>query len=443
MKTISIRKLFAAGFSCLLCLQFLSTGVHAQDPVKTEELVYLVNAHLGEAYESSYYTQDQNTLYLIADEPSIVSLRNTLVYFWPITNRQKADLDAQDQQIEGTLVIRQSGRDIASVELEEYVIQYAEGRGDSAGILYLGNEALVKWEEFDAARTEYRASVLQYYEDTLQYRQDLDAKIASGELESELEPPPIEPNPFYYASTVVNQGHAVTLPVGTYKMALLDNEGELIRGSGKRLEVFEPSGQGISYSVIPHDRYTFPETSKDAREGIFLRKDATAYLQPFSQMEYRDIFLARLLDPQSWEGRPDRFVWREMGEIEEAELVVYHRGREIKRIERRPYAIRQITGAALGYEIHDQTTTDLERLRERRPEFHGYELNGAELPSGTRIQLEDADGNPLPGSQRTIRILGPGKLGWAIVLPTLPFLVAVATAGMRRRRFSRLPRELE
>ena len=92
-------------------------------------------------------------------------------------------------------------------------------------------------------------------------------------------------------------------------------------------------------------------------------------------------------------------------------------GREIKRIERRPYAIRQITGAALGYEIHDQTTTDLERMRERRPEFHGYELDGAELPPGSIVQLEDAAGNPISGSQRTVRILGSGKLGWSILLP--------------------------
>ena len=139
----------------------------------------------------------------------------------------------------------------------------------------------------------------------------------------------------------------------------------------------------------------------------------------------------------------DRFKWLQLGEIEDAQLVAYQRGREIFRIERRPYAIRLITGAALGYEIHDQTTTELERLRERRPEFYGYELDAATLPPGTKIQLEDASGNPYPGSQRTVRVLGSGKLGWSIVLPTLPFLAAVSVASFRRRRFARLPREME
>ncbi len=431
------------GLGLWLWLPGLVTGVLAQDPVRTEERVYLVNAHLGDAYESSYYTEDQNTLYLVADVPSVVSLRRTLVYFWPITNQQKADLDALNEQIAGTLVIRRAGREVARAELTEYVIQYAEGKGASPGQLFVGDQARVQWERFDTARSAYRQAVLQYFQDTLQYRQDLDAAIAAGELEGAPPAPPREPEPFYYSSTEVNRGHALDLPAGTYQIILQDPQGEPVPGSRKRLVVFDAAGEGIAFSVIPHDRYTFPETSRDAGEGIYLRGDAKAYLQPFFQVEYRELYLSRLLDPQSWGGRPDRFAWFQLAEIEDAQLVVYQRGREIVRIERRPYAVRQITGAALGYEIHDQTTTDLERLRARRPDFYGYELDAAALPLGTRIQLEDAAGNPFPGSQRTVRVLGSGQLGWSIALPVLPFLAAVIIAGVRRRRFTRLPREME
>ncbi len=439
----SLCKGFLTALVLLLCLQSMATGILAQDPIKTEELVYLVNAQLGGAYESSYYTQDQRTIYLVADVPSVISLRRTLVYYWPITNQQKADLDALDEQIEGTLEIRQAGRTFGQAELTEYVIQYAEGKGESTGQLYLGSQALTQWEHFDTARTEYRGSVLKFFEDTLQYRQALDAAIAADELEEEPPPPPLEPEPFYFASTVVNKGHAIALPAGTYRIAVRGRDGETVPGSGKRLLVFGSAREGVSYSVIPHDRYTFPETSQDAGEGIYLRGDSKAYLQPFLQVEYRDLYLSRLLEPQAWGGRGDRFKWLQLGEIEDAQLVAYQRGREIFRIERRPYAIRLITGAALGYEIHDQTTTELERLRERRPEFYGYELDAATLPPGTKIQLEDASGNPYPGSQRTVRVLGSGKLGWSIVLPTLPFLAAVSIASFRRRRFARLPREME
>ena len=80
---------------------------------------------------------------------------------------------------------------------------------------------------------------LKYYEDTLQYRQELDAAIAAEELEREPSSPPLEPEPFYYASTVVNQGHAIELPAGSYRMTLRDSDGKTIRGSEKKLEVFE------------------------------------------------------------------------------------------------------------------------------------------------------------------------------------------------------------
>jgi len=421
----------------------MTTAVWAQDPVRTQEPIYLVNAYLGGAYESSYYTEALDTVYLVADAPSVVSLRRTLVYYWPITNQLKADLDALNEQIEGALVIRRAGRDIAHAPLTEYVIQYGEGKGESPGQLFVGDQARVQWEKFDAARAAYRESVVQYFQDTLQYRQALDAAIAADELQEEPPAPPLEPEPFYYSSTDVNRGHVVDLPAGTYRIALQGPDGKPVPGSRKRLVVFDAVGEGVSYSVIPHDRYTFPETSKDVGEGIYLRGDAKAYLQPFSQVEYRELYLSRLLEPQSWDGRADRFAWFPLTEIEDAQLVVYQRGREIARIERRPYTVRQITGAALGYEIHDQTTTDLERLRERRPDFYGYALDAATLPPGAKIQLEDAAGNPFPGSRRTVRVLGSGRLGWSIVLPMLPFLAVVIAAGARRRRFTRLPREME
>ncbi len=438
-----LGKTFLISIALLLYMLCLPTEVSAQDPARSEELVYLVNAHLGGAYESSYYTEDLNTVYLVANAPSVVSLRRTLVYYWPITNEQKADLDALDEQIEGTLVVRKGGKVLTRSELTAYVIQYTEGKGESPGLLYVGEQAQTQWRKFDLARSAYRESVLRFFQDTLQYRQALDAAIAADELEGEPPSPPLEPEPFYYSSTVVNRGHTLDLPAGTYRMFVEGTNGEIVRGSQRKLIVFESSGKGVSYSVIPHDRYTFPEASDDAGEGIYMRGDSKAYLQPYSQLEFRDLYLTRLQNPQDWSGRADRYEWLRLDEIEDAVLVVYQGEREIRRIDRRPYVVRQITGAALGYEIHDQTTTDLERLRERRADFHGYELDATFLPPGSKIQLEDAAGIPYPGSQRTVRILGSGKLGWSIILPTLPFLAVVLVAGVRRRRFARLPREME
>lgn len=418
-------------------------GVQAQSPATREENVYLVNARLGDTFESAFYPRHLDTIYIQADLPAVLTLRRTQVYYWPITNEVKADLDALNEQVEGTLEVRRRNRLIAQIPLQDYVVQYAEGRGNSPGELYLGEQAFEQWTRFETARTAYRRTVSQFYRDTLEYRQDLDAKIAAGELEGPPPDPPAEPSPFLYSSTEVRQGHALNLPAGRYRLSLVDEQGQQVKGTSMRLAVFQSTGSGTAYDVIPHDRYTFPEKSPDARQAIYLRSDSAAYLQPFAQIEFKEKELLRFQNPQDWNARSDRHSWMRMEEIEDAVLAVYSGRRLVQRVERRPYAVRQITGAALGYEIHDQTQTDLERMRERRPDFHGFELRAQDLPPRAAIQLEDSEGRPFPGSRRRVLVMGDAELSWALALPSLPFAAVFAVALARRRRFRRLPRELE
>lgn len=415
----------------------------AQTPDRHAELVYGVNAYIGNAYEGTFYTQDRQTLFLVADAPSIISPRRTLVYFWPITNKLVADWDALNEQVPGTLEIRHRQRLVASIPLADYVIQYPAGKGQSAAELYLDGMAHSQWAEFERQRTRYRGDVSGYYENLVNYRQDLDARIAAGELESEPPAPPVEPAPFLFSSTEINRGYPVQLPAGTYMLQVRDAEGRTVPQSRRRLVVFAPVSRGVAYSVIPHERYTFPELSDDTGEVIYLRDNALAYLQPYVQEEFRDLHLTRLLDPQMPGGRPDLYRWHQLDEIEQGTLVIMRNRRVQQHIERRPYAVRQITGTALGYEIHDQTTTDMERLRERRPAFHGYLLDARTLPAAFRIRLEDAEGRTIPGSERSVKIVRSNVPGWTAAFPLIPFLAALVYTGLRRRRYTRLPRDME
>lgn len=442
-------KMFAyRGGGCLCLLVCLLAGrppspLEAQDPVRREELVYGVNAYLGGVYEGGFYAQDQGTIYLLADAPSVVSLRRTLVYFWPITNRQVADWDALNQQITGQLEIRRGRRLQASVPLTEYVIQYPDGRESRSAQLHVDDAARRQWSEFERQRVQYRQAVGRYYQDLVEYRQALDAQIAAGELEEAPAAPPAEPEPFVFASTEVNQGYPVQLPPGRYTVQVRDDAGQVMAGSRRQLVIFAPAQKGVAYAVIPHDRYTFPEASDDAGEVLYLRRDALTYLRPFAQEEFRLPYLQRLLDSQSAAGRFDQFAWHQEEEIEQGTLVVRHRGEIIRRIERRPYVVRQITGAALGYEIHDQTATDIERLRERRPDFHGYRLDAPDLPAAFSFGLENEQGQIVAGSTRRVKIVRTELAPWVRALPLAPCAVVLVWSGVRRRRFTRLPRDME
>lgn len=443
MKPLHTRSRGLLGLAACLLLWAWPTAAAAQDPVRRTELVYGVNAYIGGRYEGDFYPSSVDTIYLVADSVSVVSPRRTEVYYWPITNREVADWSRLNEPVEGVLEIRRRGRLVAGIEATDYVVQYPEGQDLSEAVVYLGEEAHRQWDHFEASRREFRDRVSAYYNDLVTYRQDLDDRIEAGTLEGEPDPPPMEPEPFLYSSTEVNRGFPVTLPPGSYAIQVRAVNGEVQPGSRRQLKVFEPLSEGVAMWVIPHDRYTFPEKSDDEGEVIYLRRGTIAYLQPHAQEEYRDIHLTRLLDPQDTSGRPDLYQWLQTDEIQDGVLVVTQGRRVIERVERRSYAVRQITGAALGYEIHDQATTDLERLRERRPDFQGYPVDTHALPASFRVHLEDADGRPVPGSRRRIRVVRADSEPWLAVLPYAPVVLALVLAGSRRRRFVRLPRDQE
>lgn len=428
--------------ACLL-LWLVSSAVAAQDPVRRTELVYGVNAYIGGRYEGDFYPRSVDTIYLVANALSVVSPRHTEVYYWPITNREVADWARLNEPVEGVLEIRRRGRLVAGIEATDYVVQYPEGQELSPAVVYLGEEAHRQWNHFAESRREFRDRVSAYYNDLVTYRRDLDDRIEAGTLEEEPDPPPREPEPFLYSSTEVNRGFPVELPAGSYTIQVRAADGKVQPESRRRLKVFAPLSTGVAMWAIPHDRYTFPEKSDDEGEVLYLRRGTIAYLQPHAQEEYRDIHLTRLLDPQDTSGRSDLYQWLQTDEIEDGVLVVTRGQRVVGRIKRGSYAVRQITGAALGYEIHNQATTDLERLRERRPDFRGYPVDTRELPASFSVHLEDADGKPVPGSRRRIRVVRSDSEPWLAILPYVPVVLALVFAGSRRRRFVRLPRDQE
>ena len=429
-----------------LLLWSVPAVVVAQDPERRTELVYGVNAYIGGRYEGDFYPRSVDTIYLVADAISVVSPRYTEVYYWPITNREVADWARLNEPVEGvTRDPPEGSAGAAGLGGDRHLLVQNPARPgpESTGCGVSGRGSHRQMAISTKGRREFRDRGSAYYNDLVTYRQDLDDRIEAGTLEAEPDPPPREPEPFLYSSTEVNRGFPVELPAGSYTVQVRTADGEVQPGSRRRLKVFEPLSAGVAMWAIPHDRYTFPEKSDDEGEVLYLRRGTLAYLQPHAQEEYRDIHLTRLMDPQDTSGRPDLYQWLQTDEIQDGVLVVTQGTRVVDRIERRSYAVRQITGAALGYEIHDQATTDLERLRERRPDFQGYPVDTRALPTSFRVHLEDADGQLVPGSRRRVRVVRPDSEPWLAIVPYVPVVLALVFTGSRRRRFVRLPRDQE
>ncbi len=432
----------ATALSLALILGLLAvTTVLAQTPEKKREFVYGVQVFTGQAYDGTFYPLSEDTLYLLADVSNIVSPRYSLVYFWPVTNEYKADFDALSETVAGTLEILQGGQVVQNLAQTKYVIQYPRGLDAGEVHVYLGQEAEAQYKEFERQKQAYRDAIFAYHEATINYHQDAQDKLSSGQLKTELPPPPEEPAPFNFFSTGVYDGFHINLPAGNYAIRLKDASGQIVPGSERQLVVFTEQRQGVSYTLIPQDKWTLPEQSHDPSQTLYARSGVVIYLQPFEEKEYNELYYTRLKTPQSTTGRSDHWQWVPQSPVPAAPLLqVVYNGQVVQGITQKPYIVKQTEGKGLGYQIIEQSQGETERERTRTPDFVGYQVQvGPEQPSFT-VRLVDVAGRVLPGSEREIRLVNPQYSSALYFLPLLPLVIGFALALWRASRLARMPK---
>jgi hypothetical protein len=425
----------------LVLLTLWPGSSQAQVPEKRQEFVYGINAFTGRIYQGTFYPLSEDTLYLLADVTNIISPRHSLVYFWPITNEQRVDWSGLNETVDGSLEIVQEGQVIQTIPGTQYIIQYPRGSAAGEVYVYLGAEAEAQYQEFDRLRRRYRDEVAEYYEASRNYRQDLEERAQSGTLKKgELPPPPpAEPEPFVFTSTGVFDGIPVKLPVGNYRIRLRDPQGQIVAGSERRLIVFDSGRNGVSYNIIPHDKWTIPDQSDDPSQVLYGRPDSIIYLQPYTQKEYNELYFTRLASPQSTLGSYDRWVWNQLEPIEAGQLELLQDGQVLERIAWKPYVVRQYTGSALGYEILDQETASEERLRSRTPDFKAFRVN-INLGDSFSIRLIDPAGQVVPGSERQVKMVQAETANGYFLLPLLPLALGAGLTLWRRSKLAPLPK---
>lgn len=418
----------------------LVTSVLAQAPDKKREFVYGIQAFTGRAYDGTFYPLTEDTLYLLADVSNIVSPRQTLVYFWPVTNEYKADFDTLSETVPGTLEILQGGQVVQSLTQTDYVIQYPHGLESGEVYVYLGQEAKTQYQEFERHKQAYRDAVFAYHEANIAYRQAAQERLSSGELKTELPPPPEEPAPLNFFSTGVYDGFHVKLPTGSYTMRLKSADGQIMPESERQLVLFTEQRQGVSYTLIPQDKWTIPEQSHDPSQTLYARSGTVIYLQPFAEKEYNELYYTRLKAPQSSKGRGDHWQWVPQAPLQAAHLEILFNGQVVQSLAQKSYIVKQTQGKALGYQIMEQSQGETERERTRTPDFVGYEVQvGPEQPSFT-VRLVDAEGRVLLGSEREIRLVSPQYSSALYFLPLLPLVIGFALALWRASRLARMPK---
>lgn len=418
-----------------LLLLFLSAGTaRGQVPVKERQFVYGINAFAWDGYAGSLSAKPSHTIYVLAGRPSIVSARETLVYFWPTTGEYRADWSSLNASVAGNLEVSQTGRAVTALQRQSYVIQYPNGPESGPPLLYIGDEAERRYRAFVEARNQYRDALARYYEARRRYLDALDKAAAARQRGATLPlpSPPEEPGQFRLFSSEVHDGFVINLPPGQYAIRLRGPDGQVVSGSQRTLVVFTHRRESVGFTIVPQTRWTVPERADEPASTIYARHDQVLYFQPFAAREYNDLAYTRLVNPQSPEGRPDGWRWEYTQPLQEGRLQLSGAS-GIETITARPFRIEQTTGEALGYAVVEPGAGQTADFTGFRVQVHGT----------MHVALLDTTGRTVPGSERVVRVPHLG-LAWPLgLIPLVPLTVGAAVVAWRRKQLGRTPRPRE
>lgn len=425
---------------CLLLTGLTSSGVvRAQDSQRQRAFVYGINAALENTYTGSFAPPSVPTLYLLADQTSVISPRMTEIYFWAITNEYKASWELTNEPVAGTLEIVQGGQVIQQIEPTSYTIHYQTHGSEVNAQLFVGRDADTAQARFSAEQQRYQADVTAYHkaqQDWIALADDANQRAQKGEKVT-IPPAPQEPEPIGVTSNGINQGIPVRLPAGSYQMRLRGRDGAIVPDSTRALEVFGARRTAIGYMVVPETRWTTPEQVDDLSDVIVGMPNSQIYLVPHTVREFPAHAYALLQDPQQQVGGTTDWTWVMGASITAGQLEVVAAGQAPERLTLTPYRVSQVAGTTLGYQIQ-QFVPDPQHPT-AAPDLVGFPIQVDQPGSGFEIRMVSPQGELLAGSSRLVRTPSATPLSLLLLLSALPLVVGIAVI-VRRRMQLRLPR---
>ncbi len=441
--------LAVVGALALVAGMAVSPGVRAAEPVKERQVVYGITPWTGKEYGGTFAPAQVDTLYLTASERHIVDVLETDVYYWPITQEYMADWMGYRKPVEGRLEVRQGDRVVATLERTAYTFVYPQGYFGGQVELAVGDEA---HEAYDT----YRRLINEYYDQVQAYRQAQEAwQQRMAEILEEVQrtgqpadpeslpEPPQQPEPPTMLAMQPSEAFLVELPAGEYTVRLVDEAGQEVAGTRKRLVVFAPRRQGVGYQIIPESKWTMPVESGDPSDTLYVSDEATFYLKAFDAREVNRYAYSRMVEsarPLAGSGQRSAWQWVLGQELPEMTLEVLKDGQVVASAQPKPYYVQQTPGYALGYNIVDFDPSKPE-FEGRRPSFVAYKVSLQLDPGATyELRLVDGEGRVVPSSVRQVRAVRGNPVWPLYAWPAVPLVAGLVVTGWRRRlRPRRLP----
>ena len=420
------------GLILILLIGMIAGPVFANTEIRSEAFVYSISAFDGQLYQSAFTPTNVDTIYLMADEASIISPRNTTLYYWAITNRYEADWLAKNETIDSVLEIKDGNQLIASIPSQEYVIQYDSVDPVGSRTLALKDEAKAAYDAFVEARKIYKEKQSEYVQAYQAYTDEV-SRIVSEADGKELTRAdfPDEPETvanFTLFSTEINWGFPIALAEGEYSIALRLPDGTIQEGSEKKLVIFSKIKDGVAYKVIPSQRWTDPDYSKEEGGVIYSPNHSELYLEPYLQTQYNELAYQRMIDPQNTTARANRNIWVSFETYQEGKLSISQVNEVTREESLQRYKVTQLKSSGLGYSI------DLfDPLKDEQSSFVGYSITVNDKNNEYQIALLDKNGDLLAGSNRQVYLLNTNHEFELYMTSVIPLVIGFIVILLRRK----------
>lgn len=438
----------------ILLLALASAAAPAQAPVRSEQLVVSLLAWNGRDYSAVFAPESSDTIYVIAGSDNFLSVRKTLVYWWPLTAEWKMDTKSLNVQFPGTLELRDPRGKVERLPLQEYTYFNVKGEYELNWKVATGEAARQELQKYQSLYASYSQAMQEYRQKSAAREaelQSLEALIqklrAQGkEIAAPLErlqnlPKPEAPvaPPYYVVPPVdMQQAFILNLAPGRYAVRLITPDGSVMEGSERTVVAHERMRSGgIGFEVIPSDKWTRPETSVAPSSVLYVNGDADLYVRPFLQDEFNDLAYERTINNGA-RGNPTIAKWVRIQQVPHATITVQDGSGGRSLLEETPYFVKQSEGASLGYTI---IPFDPKGPREQ-PDIIAMRIPVRGNTGAIRFSALDSKGATLPGSERQIRVVaGIRAPALLIALALTPLLLMALLLGLRQRLYASGPRD--
>lgn len=443
--------------ACLMMVDVLGAVLAqvacASTPESERQLVYVVDAWDGRTYRTVFAPETvEGPLYLWARVDNILRLYDASVYYWPITQEYRLDKTSPMAELQGSLEVVKEGRAVASLPLRDFAFR-VPFPGETSSLL-VGSDATEAFLEYEQVERGYYDAVREYRQAMATWQNDMYAILRSvSQTGNPADPaslpvPPQPPVAPQYYVTAPEAGFCVNLPPGAYELRVVDRSGEVIAGSRRRLEVFEPRREGVGYTIMPESKWTVETNTHDPGEVLYVEREAVFYIRATSSTEVNELQYRRMVSPQkplAGHGAGSIWTWVQGPDLLGLRMELLEDGVVVETLDARPYSVQQNPGPTLGYEIIEFDPTR-PSMSGKRPTFSAFRIEIDPTP-GARyaIRLVGGDGRELPNSYREIRVVRQEGRDLLVAVSVLPSLAAVGVAALRasRRRWHRKSRSAD